>query len=100
MRRVKWSLAALKKVIGRSFRRTERVKHAFEAVNDIFIKPFIAIEAQVNSAMKMFVPFKEIAFSCLVLPCRRDTTTLVDRNQLCPSLAWVATRSKVEKSLY
>ena len=59
----KWSLAALKKRLSEDPSiGPERLKNAFDAVNDIFIKTFIAIEAQVNSAMKMFVPFKENCF--------------------------------------
>jgi tubulin polyglutamylase TTLL5 len=86
----KWSLAALRKrlcedpSIG-----PERVKHAFDAVNDIFIKTFIAIEAQVNSAMKMFVPFKENCFQLFGFDIMFDETLrpwLIEIN-FAPSLA-------------
>ena len=86
----KWSLAALKKRLADDPSvGPERVKHAFQAVNDIFIKTFIAIEAQVNSAMKMFVPFKENCFQLFGFDIMFDETLrpwLIEIN-FAPSLA-------------
>ena len=57
----KWSLAAFKRRLVHDLGEAA-VRQAFKSVNDIFIKTFISIEAQVNSAMKMFVPHTDNCF--------------------------------------
>ena len=84
----KWSLAAFKRRLVKD-RGAEAVANAFDAVDDIFIKTFISIEAQVNSAMKMFVPYKENCFQLFGFDIMFDSALrpwLIEIN-FAPSLA-------------